>query len=537
MLVKKGIFVPIVSIDDIFPGSVLKEDLYHIESGKLLLQKGEMFSDEKIQLLESLSISSVFRGVSGFEISDFLQEVNYKAINLDSSMKGKVFSSPLYDRKKRILVEANVPLNESFMRSIEKSGGVVYQVKPASEINSKIADEFLSKVAKITVTSKPSSPEATSAVTLEVADIQKKKYGFDESAEIIADGIKISSDFVDNDLAQRKKPQKVEVTSNGALLEMGVKDPLVKRTENYKSTFNDTYLELIKELSILFKNIAENSSGKIDNHVKTICSRVVNTLVADKNLVINLTNLRDKNDDYLVQHSLNVAIFSINIACSIGYNEKQIFELAFGALLSDIGMMKINKDLLAKKGILNSEERRAIERHPAFSLDYLNYIKGIPTSLPYIIYQSHEKLDGTGYPKGRPSFLIHEFAKIIAIADMFDSLCSDRPWRKALIPYKAMEEIIRMAGQKKIDGKIIRQWLFSISLFPVGSYVSLNDTSVAKVISSNPSDFTRPNLRAMSKDGANLSEPATIVLGDNKALRITHAVSQSEVQFGVLDGF
>ena len=358
-----------------------------------------------------------------------------------------------------------------------------------------------------------------------------------ESAEIIADGIKISSDFVDNDLAQRKKPQKVEVTSNGALLEMGVKDPLVKRTENYKSTFNDTYLELIKELSILFKNIAENSSGKIDNHVKTICSRVVNTLVADKNLVINLTNLRDKNDDYLVQHSLNVAIFSINIACSIGYNEKQIFELAFGALLSDIGMMKINKDLLAKKGILNSEERRAIERHPAFSLDYLNYIKGIPTSLPYIIYQSHEKLDGTGYPKGRPSFLIHEFAKIIAIADMFDSLCSDRPWRKALIPYKAMEEIIRMAGQKKIDGKIIRQWLFSISLFPVGSYVSLNDTSVAKVISSNPSDFTRPNLRAMSKDGANLSEPATIVLGDNKALRITHAVSQSEVQFGVLDGF
>lgn len=527
--------MPIINIDDIFPGSVLKEDLYHLESGKILLKKNEVFSNEKAKLLNELKITSVFKGLSETEISEFLHDINFKAIKLEPSMKGQKFSSPLYDRKKRILVEANVPLNDGFMRSILKSGGIVYQVKNESEINTEVADEFLSSLSGLSSAS--IANEEVVVNTLEKAEIKKKEYDFDELIEFLSDDVKIDSDFVDNDLAKRKKPHKVEIVPTATLLEMGVKDQLAKRTESYKATFNETYLDLIKELTVLFKNISEKSSGKIDNQVNTICSRVVNTLIADKNLVINLTNLRSKDNNYLVQHSLNVAIFAINIACSIGYSEKQVFELAFGALVSDLGLMKINKEILEKTATLSGEERRLIEKHPAFSLDYLNYIKGIPATLPYIVYQSHEKLDGSGYPKGRPSYLIHEFSKIISIADIFDSLCTDRPWRKALMPYKAMEEIIRMAGQKKIDGKIIRQWLFSISLFPVGSYVSLNDTSVAKVISSNPTDFTRPNIRTLYKDGVNLKDPSTIILTNNKSLKITHALAQSDVKFDILDGF
>ena len=527
--------MPQIDLDDIFPGVILKDDLYHLESGKILLKKGEVLTEKKIELLESLNINSLFSAVSPNELSDFMHEVNYKVITLNDSMKGRTFPSPLYDRKKRVLVEANISLNESSLRSIIKGGGIVYQLKHNSEINSKVAEEFLLKVSQIS--NAPNISTSSNVAVLEKADIQKKVLGFDDAIEFIPEGTKITAEFLDSDLAKRKKPQKVEIVSNAVLLEMGVKDPLVQRTKNYKSTFNGTYLELINELSVLFKNISQSNNIKIDGEIKAICSRVVNTLVADKNLVINLTNLRSENIDYVVQHSLNVAIFSINIACSIGYSEKQIYELTFASLLADIGMMKLNKEILDKKGVLNAEERRSIEKHPGFSLDYLSYIKMIPSSLPYIIYQSHEKLDGSGYPKGRPSFLIHEFAKIIAIADIFDSLCTDRPWRKAFIPYKAMEEIIKMASQKKIDGKIIRQWLFSISLFPVGSYVGLSDSSIAKVISSNPTDFTRPNVRALYKDGLSLPAESTIVLGDNKSIRITHAIPHSEVQFSLLDGF
>lgn len=527
--------MPVISIGDIYPGSVLKEDLYHLESGKILLKKNELFSLEKLRILEELKIESLFKGVSVSETEDFLHDINFKPIKLESSMNGQKFATPLYDRKKRILVEADIPLSDSIMHSLKKGGGIVYQLKSDNEIDSKVAVKFLEKLSHLASNLNPANELIIN--TLDKAEIKTKDYEFDEKAEKIPEGVVINSEFVDNDLIKRKKPHKVEILADATLLEMGVKDNLAKRTDSYKSTFNDAYLDLINELTGLFNFISENNRGKIDSLVRAICCRLVNTLIADKNLVFNLTNLRNQNIDYLVQHSLNVAIFSINIACSLGYSEKQVFELTFGALLSDLGIMKVNKETLLKKTKLTSEERREIEKHPANSLECLNFIKGISTILPYIIYQSHEKLDSSGYPKGRPAHLIHEYSKIIAIADIFDSLCTDRPWRKALIPYKAMEEIIRMAGQKKVDGKIIRKWLFSISLFPVGSYVSLNDKSIAKVISSNPSDFTRPNIRILHKDGENLKDPATIVLNDNKELKITQAIPQEEVKFAVLDGF
>lgn len=528
----------IISTNDIFPGSVLKEDLYHIESGKILLKKGELCTEEKIELLESSGIDSVFKGTNPFEIAEFLFDVDHKSITLNNTMIGKVFPTPLLDRKKRILVEANVAIAESFMRIILKSGGVVYQVKNAKEINSSVADEFIAKASELSATSDSNSKvDSNNTAPLDKAEIQNKNYDFDKSVETIAEGTQINSDYVDNDLAKRKKPLKVEIVPDAVLLEMGVKDPLAVRTESYKATFYETYKELLKVVSVLFKEIASNSNQKVDIQIRAICNRIVNTLIADKNLVMNLTTLRSDENDYLVQHSLHVAIYAINIGCSIGYSQSQIFELTYGALLADVGMVKVNNEVLSKKSIFTNEERRLIEKHPSYSLDYLNLIKGLPASLPYIIYQSHEKLDGTGYPKNRPAFLIHEFAKIISIADIFDSLCSNRPWRRAMAPYKAMEEIIRMAGQKKIDGKIIRQWLFSISLFPIGSYVNLSDSSIAKVISASPTDFTRPNLRAMKRNGADLTPPPTIVLSEDKSLKITSALSPADLQYNALEGF
>jgi len=526
----------IISVNDIFPGSVLKDDLYHIESGKILLKKGEFCSDEKIELLESSGIESVFRGSNPLEVSEFLFDIHHKSITLNNSMVGKVYSSALLDRKERILVEANVPISDSFMRIILKSGGVVYQLKSDNEIDSSVAEAYLARLSELGGAPKPIEPTRKVA-TLEKAEIQNKSYDFDKSVETIAEGTQINSDYVDGDLAKRKKPSKVEILPDAVLLEMAVKDPLVIRTDNYKATFYENYRELIRAVSTLLSEFSKSSNQKIDAQIKSICSRIVNTLIADKNLVINLTTLRNAENDYLVQHSLNVAIYAINIGCSIGYSQNQIFELTYGALLADIGMLKVDPDIIGKKKALTAEERRIVEKHPADSLNYLNSVKGLPTSLPYIIYQSHEKLDGSGYPKSRPAFLIHDFAKIISIADTFDSLCTERPWRAAMTPYKAMEEVIRLAGQKKIDGKIIRQWLCSISLFPVGSYVSLNDQSVAKVISASPFDFTRPNLRVMKKNGQDIDPPVTIVLSEDKSLKITSALSSADIKMNVLEGF
>ncbi|PCJ52254.1 MAG: hypothetical protein COA79_24310 [Planctomycetota bacterium] len=522
--------MPEISVDDLLPGSVLKEDLYHIGTGKILLKKGEHLSEQKFEIIESLDLENVFKSPSQNEVDEFLQKVKFEEKTLTSEMKGESFEEPVFDKRGRVLIEEGVPLNDSLMNLIKKSGGVVYFAKVIDEDQEKIVKKYFDEVSKIQSVSTADNP-----AVLENANIKDTEFDFDKS-DMIDPEVEINAGMVDQDLAKRKKPKRVEISSED-LIEMGVKDPLVKRTDEYKTTFNDTYLDLVGELDTLFKNALNKETGNLGAHVRNICNRVVNTLIADKNFVINLTNLREENENYLIRHSLNTTIFAINIGCSLGYSEKQVFELAFGALLADIGMIKVPKEILEKKDKLTPDEFKEVQKHPAHSLDYLNLIKGLPSTLPYIVYQSHEKIDGSGYPKNRPAFLIHENAKIIAIADAFDALCADRPWRKGLIPYKAMEEVIKMAGQKKLDGKIIRQWLFSISLFPVGSFVTLNDSSVSKVISANPADFTRPNLRILMKDGEKLETHGTVILSDAKDLKITHAINKDEVDLSVSDGF
>ena len=117
---------------------------------------------------------------------------------------------------------------------------------------------------------------------------------------------------------------------------------------------------------------------------------------------------------------------------------------------------------------------------------------GVPDLVGLVCFQIHEKPNGTGYPLGRSADTIHLFAKILAVADSYLAMISPRPHRPAVMPYAAMECLLRTASQKTLDAEVVRTLLQALSLFPVGSYITLSDNSSARVMRRHPESYMTP---------------------------------------------
>ena len=156
--------------------------------------------------------------------------------------------------------------------------------------------------------------------------------------------------------------------------------------------------------------------------VRAQIKRFMGVFIKDRNLLLNMVLSEPFEDDYLYNHSVNMSLISMAIACASGYSQEQIIEIGMGALLADIGMMELPPELRFKSDKLKPNELFEIRKHPLFALAILEKIQGLPESTLLIAFQHHEKPDGIGYPRQRRGKLIHPYARIVSIADSFAAM-------------------------------------------------------------------------------------------------------------------
>jgi HD-GYP domain-containing protein (c-di-GMP phosphodiesterase class II) len=236
-----------------------------------------------------------------------------------------------------------------------------------------------------------------------------------------------------------------------------------------------------------------------------------------------------------------VCLLSINIAASANYSEKQIIEIGMGALVHDVGMLLIPKEIRFKKGKITEDEWFEIQKHPILGSYLLEKIKSLPKSVPFIAYQVHERENGRGYPKRRHGRLIHRFAKIVQVADFFEAMTSPRSYRKAFTPYEVISSLIKMVQQSLMPQDFTSAFLAYASLFPIGSLVQLNDHRIAKVVHTNSDRLSKPVVSILTdNDGKTLKKDKIYQedLKDSSALQIIKALHSDYVKgIEIMDGF
>ncbi len=248
----------------------------------------------------------------------------------------------------------------------------------------------------------------------------------------------------------------------------------------------------------------------------------VNMVALDFDLLPMIVGMHEASSDYLFEHCVNVSMVAIGIAAQLGMTREQIAEVGLGALLQDIGMLKVPAAIRLAPRPLNPDERLEVQRHPIYTLDCLEALPGVPLRAGFVGYQVHERLDGSGYPRQRSGTFTHQYAKIAAVADTYAAMTRPRPHRAAILPYRAARMMLIDASNNKLDRTVVRAFLDTMSLFPIGSAVRLSDGRVAKVIRAIPGQHTRPVIEVLDPDHHPTGE--VISLADGTSLKVVEAL-------------
>jgi HD-GYP domain-containing protein (c-di-GMP phosphodiesterase class II) len=148
-------------------------------------------------------------------------------------------------------------------------------------------------------------------------------------------------------------------------------------------------------------------------------------------------------------------------------------------------------------------------------------VRDLPQTIRYIAYQVHERFNGSGYPRGRSGPQLHEYAKLVSVADVYAAMTANRPYRKAMPPYEAAKTILYEGAEDKFDRTLVRALLDTVSLFPIGSQVYLSDGSAARVLRANPGLHTRPVVETIGSDGSPTGQ--VVDLAEDAALHVVRA--------------
>jgi HD-GYP domain-containing protein (c-di-GMP phosphodiesterase class II) len=330
----------------------------------------------------------------------------------------------------------------------------------------------------------------------------------------------------------------IEELPTGVSLASVMKQTVITgRSQSYKARTISKYEESVKRVILLYKGISTKQTFSV-GPAKDLVGSFVEIMKNDRNILLNLSCMPFSDGDYLYAHAVNGSLMSLALAAAAGYNQEQTIQVALAALLQDVGMIMVPEAIVSKTGPLTPAELFEIHKHPVLGANMLDSLTGMPPVSLMAIYQHHERMSGTGYPKKKSGRFIHPFARIIAIADTYTAMVATRTYRKKNTPYQAMESIVKMGAAGLLDPKLIRKFMEFMSLFPLGSLVRLQSGRIAKVVHANSADFTKPTLMILSDEkGSPLTSTILLDLKVTPTDKIIKALDDSEFKHDMMDGF
>ncbi len=249
----------------------------------------------------------------------------------------------------------------------------------------------------------------------------------------------------------------------------------------------------------------------------------------DNDQVIHRIAKMSRDAEYYVSHAVNTAAYAIRVGRQLEYPINVLKELGMGAYLCDIGLFKIPEEILSKRGKLTAEELEIVRSHVNIAYELLKPMEKEFPLMVRAVYEHHERENGQGYPRGLAGDAISELAKIIGICDSYVAMTHNRPHQKALIQTDSIRELVEMKG-KLFSAKIIKAFLDAVSIFPIGSYVVLNNKMVGEVVSTNRNNSFKPVIRLLyDEQGRRFEESRMVDLMKNPVLHIEGIVRPDDL--------
>lgn len=300
---------------------------------------------------------------------------------------------------------------------------------------------------------------------------------------------------------------------NELVPDLNIEEAIIEETRvRAVRVLRDMVQNLSKDLADTEEETARQTPYLTFVKLQRVVDEMLESFTENDDVVFGLSTLRYAGSE-VFEHSVNVCALSLALGCALHLDRRQLRELGVGAILHDLGKVMVS-DLLAKDGPLMPDEWERMKQHPTTGYEILRQHFDISLFSAHVAFQHHERLDGSGYPRGLQGDQIHPYARICAIADYYDAVTHDRPYRARLEHEEVIETLADISG-RHLDSDMVRKFMSIVARYPTGSIVRLNTGQIAVVIAQSKADPARPSLRVVSDRNYYLVEPYDLDLEVN----------------------
>lgn len=288
------------------------------------------------------------------------------------------------------------------------------------------------------------------------------------------------------------------------LLELGVFKICIYENEQNKeqcnkdieyNKFKKEYEDIIGSTQKLILDMFVKNEVNCNNIIE-LTNNIYNTVFQAEYIMKYMSALKDV-DEYTFIHSVNVAFYSMLIGRWMKMSKDEMKVLIQAGILHDIGKMKVDNKILNKPSKLTYEEFQEMKKHTIYGYNIIKEKNDIGDNIKKAVVSHHERMDGSGYPYGLAGDNINLYARIVAIADTYDAMTSNRIYKKKVTPFKSFDMFLG-EGLALYDIKIVNIFLSNMSSYYIGSKVVLSTGEKGKVVYIPPYDILSPIIETES---------------------------------------
>lgn len=406
-------------------------------------------------------------------------------IRLDELIVGRPLKFPIYDPRGTLLLAEGKMISSDFKRLLKQRGISSVQVNAADSVRLKL-------------TRTADTPASGLVLDMEVA----------AALDRVIDSGLLS-------VQNRGKAVKADLKIHGRT----AYDQAKKEEQSQRQSAKSEHLGNLMKDALRGKTVSTSS----------ISQAAVESLadMADDSDCMLAVAMEAHAKEGLAEHSLKMATLAMAIGIEMGLDEDNCKRVYVAGMVHDWGLAKLPEEIVCPRQPYTASDYFEFKKHPILTAEILQRMIDIPSMVAVVSYQVHERPNGRGYPRGRTGERIHQFARILSAADAYSHLTSPKPWRPPLAPYAAMEGLIRLAKTKDLDPDVVRTFLKLMTLFPIGSYVTLDDGSIARVLRKNGENYTLPIVQIVEDangDPVPANLPESIVDLSDAAVKIVQAL-------------
>ncbi|AXI07498.1 HD domain-containing protein [Oceanobacillus sp. 143] len=270
-----------------------------------------------------------------------------------------------------------------------------------------------------------------------------------------------------------------------------------KQASKQNQSFSDQFNEVVANYKTLF-NQWQNGMP-ID--IPAVRKLIIPLLERIENINIEAYTLHHDTtkSEYIYYHSVAVGILSAYLGKKLDYPKGEWLQIGLAGFLSDSGMAKIDPKIISKASYLTDSEFAEIKKHPTYAYRLLEHLPAINPAVKLAVLQHHERLDGSGYPLGLTQDKIHIYSRIIAIADTYYAMTSDRLYREKKSAFQVIEEL-QKEQYSRLDYQIVKVFIHHLINVAIGSQVVLSNGQIGKIIFVDSDHPTRPIIQLIDSD-------------------------------------